>query len=45
MDVRLEDGTWGKTEKPVKIGDTVTLEVTDDNGNNTELTGVVAEVS
>ena len=45
MDVRLEDGTRGKTEKPVKVGDTVTLEICDDNGNNIEVTGVVAEVS
>ena len=24
MDVKLEDGTLGKTEKPVKVGDTET---------------------
>ena len=44
MDVRLEDGTCGKTEKPVKAEDTVTLDICDDNGNNTQVTGVVAEV-
>ncbi len=44
MDVRLECGTNGKTEKPVKAGETVTLEICDDNGNNIEVTGVVAEV-
>ncbi len=27
MDVKLEDGTLGKTEKPVKVGDTVTLDI------------------
>jgi hypothetical protein len=44
MDVRLEDGTWGKTEKLVKVGDTVTLDICDDNGNNIEVSGVIAEV-
>jgi hypothetical protein len=44
MDVRLEDGTWGKTEKLVKVGDTVTIEIADDNGNNIEVSGVIAEV-
>ncbi|KHE93582.1 MAG: hypothetical protein K8F52_04110 [Candidatus Scalindua rubra] len=44
MEVRLEDGTRGETEKPVKVGDTVTLDVIDDNGNNLVVTGVVAEV-
>ena len=44
MDVKLEDGTSGKTEKPVKVGEMVTLEVCDDNGNNTSVTGVAAEV-
>jgi plastocyanin len=44
MDVRLEDGTWGKTEKLVKVGDTVTFEIADDNGNNIEVSGVIAEV-
>ncbi len=43
MDVKLEDGTLGKTEKPVKAGDTVTLETCDVNGNNITVTGVVAE--
>ena len=44
MDVRLEDGTWGKTEKPVQVGEKVTLEICDDNENNIKMTGVVAEV-
>ena len=44
MDIRLEDGTCGKTEKPVKVGETVTLEICDDNGNNLSVTGVAAEV-
>ncbi len=44
MDVRLKDGTNGKTEKPVKAGDTVTLEICDDNENNIKVTGVVSEV-
>ena len=44
MDVRLEDSTWGKTEKPVKVGDTVTLDICDDNENNIEVSGVIAEV-
>ncbi len=43
MDVKLEDGTLGKTEKPVKVGDTVTLEICDGNENNITVTGVVAE--
>ena len=45
MDVRLEDGTNGKTEKPVKVGETVTLDICDDNENNIKVTGVVSEVS
>ena len=44
MDVRLEDGTRGKTEKPVKVGETVTLDICDDNENNLKVTGVVSEV-
>ena len=43
MDVKLEDGTLGKTEKPVKVGDIVTLDICDDNENNKTVTGVVAE--
>ena len=43
MDVRLEDGTWGKTEESVKVGEMVTLDICDDNENNTKVTGVVAE--
>ena len=43
MDVKLECGTHGKTEKSVKVGDTVTLDICDDNENNTKVTGVVAE--
>ncbi len=43
MYVKLEDGTLGKTEKPAKVGDTVTLEICDDNENNIKVTGVVAE--
>ncbi len=31
MDVKLEDGTWGKTEKTVKVGEIVTLEICDDD--------------
>ena len=45
MDVRLEDGTWGKIEKPVKVGEVVTLDICDDNENNIKVTGVVSEVS
>ncbi|MHC4269666.1 MAG: hypothetical protein ACYSTS_14525 [Planctomycetota bacterium] len=41
--VKLEDGTLGKTEKPVKVGDTVTIEICDANGNNRTVTGVVAK--
>jgi hypothetical protein len=41
--VKLEDGTSGKTEKPVKVGDTVTIEICEANGNNRTVTGVVAE--
>ncbi len=44
MDVKLEDGTWGKTEKPVKVGEIVTLDTCDDNENNIKVTGVVSEV-
>ena len=44
MDVRLEDGTWGKTEKTAKVGETVTLDICDDNENNIKVTGVVSEV-
>ncbi len=44
MDVRLEDGTRGKTEEPVKVGEMVTLDICDDNENNTKVTGVVSEV-
>ena len=43
MDVKLEDGTLGKTEKPVKVGDIVTLEICDTNGNNKIVIGKVAE--
>ena len=44
MDVKLECGTKGKTEKPVKVGETVTLDICDDNENNLKVTGVVSEV-
>ncbi len=44
MDVRLECGTHGKTEESVKVGDTVTLAICDDNENNIDVTGVIAEV-
>ncbi len=43
MEVKLQDGTYGKTVKPANVGDTVTVEICDDNGNNIEVTGVVAE--
>jgi hypothetical protein len=43
MDVKLVDGTYGKTEESARVGDTVTLEICDDNENNTKVTGVVAE--
>jgi len=43
MDVKLVDGTYGKTEEEAKIGDTVTLEICDANENNIKVTGVVAE--
>jgi hypothetical protein len=43
MDVRLECGTYGKTEKIANVGDTVTLDICDDNENNIKVTGVVAE--
>jgi hypothetical protein len=43
MDVKLVDGTYGKTEEPARVGDTVTLEICDNNENNTKVTGVVAE--
>ena len=43
MDVKLVDGTYGKTEEEAKIGDTVTVEICDDNENNTKVTGVVSE--
>jgi hypothetical protein len=44
MDVKLECGTYGRTEKPVNVGDTVTLDICDENENNIKVTGVVAEV-
>jgi hypothetical protein len=43
MDVKLVDGTYGKTEEAARVGDTVTLEICDDNENNISVTGVVAE--
>ncbi len=43
MDVKLIDGTYGKTDEAARVGDTVTLEICDDNENNTKVTGVVAE--
>ena len=43
MDVKLTDGTYGKTNESARIGDTVTLDICDDNGNNVSITGVVAE--
>ncbi len=44
MDVKLENGTWGKTEEPVKVGEMATLDICDDNENNTKVTGIVSEV-
>ena len=43
MDVKLVDGTYGKTEEAARVGDTVTLDVCDENENNVKVTGVVAE--
>ncbi|MCR4313559.1 MAG: hypothetical protein NUV58_04890 [Candidatus Roizmanbacteria bacterium] len=43
MYVKLVDGTYGTTEEEARVGDTVTLEICDDNGNNIEVTGVVAK--
>ncbi len=43
MDVKLTDGIYGKTNESAVIGDTVTIEICDDNGNNVSVIGVVAE--
>ena len=43
MDVKLECGTYGKTEAAARVGDKVTLDVCDDNENNIKVIGVVAE--
>ena len=43
MDVKLVDDTYSKTEEAARVGDTVTLEICDDNENNTKITGVVTE--
>ena len=43
MDVKLECGTHGKTEEAARVGDTVTLQICDENENNIKVTGVVAE--
>ena len=43
MDVKLVDGTYGKTEEAARVGDTVTVQICDENENNTKVTGVVAE--
>ncbi len=43
MDVKLKDGTYGKTDESARIGDTVTIEICDDNENNVKVTGVVSE--
>ena len=43
MDVKLECGAYGKTKESVNAGDTVTLDICDDNENNIKVTGVVAE--
>ena len=42
--VLLTDGTVGKAKDDAKIGDTVTVDLHDENGNFIKATGVVEEI-
>lgn len=42
--ILLEDGTVGKTDEDVNVGDTVTVSLHDENGMPIEATGVVKDI-
>ena len=42
--ILLQDGTVGTTDYDCEIGDTITVSLHDENGNNIEVTGIVEEI-